>query len=51
MKKLYQLLFNKIIRHTPEKWGKIRSFFVRKYIKSAGVKLSIGRKCFIHKTQ
>ncbi len=29
--------------------GRIRSFFVRKYIKSAGVKLSIGRKCFIHK--
>ena len=36
-------------RYTPERFGGIRAFFVRKYIKKAGKKLSIGRKCFIHK--
>ena len=27
----------------------MRSFFVRKYVKKAGINISIGRKCFIHK--
>ena len=49
MKKLYQFLFKKLIRHTPEKWRGIRAFFVRKYTKKVGAKISIGRKCFIHK--
>ena len=49
MKKIFQLLFIKIIRHTPESWGSIRRFCLRKYIKSCGKKVSVGRKCFVHK--
>ena len=49
MGKIYQFLFQTLIRHTPERFGGLRSFFVRKYIKKAGTRLSIGRKCFIHK--
>lgn len=49
MEKIFQFLFLVLIRHTPENWGGVRSFFVRKYVKKAGEGLSIGRKCFIHK--
>ena len=47
MKKLWRAIFLKIIRYLPEKWGRIRAFCVRKYIRKAGRDLSIGRKCYI----
>lgn len=49
MGKIYQFLFIYFIRKTPEKWGKLRNYFVRKYIKSAGKNINIGRYCKIHK--
>ena len=49
MRKLYQFLFIKLIRHTPENWGHMRTFFVRKYAKFVGEGVRIGRKCFVHK--
>ena len=49
MGKIYQFLFIYFIRKTPEKWGKLRNYFVRKYIKSAGKNMNIGRYCKIHK--
>ena len=49
MKKIYQVLFRKVIRYLPERCGKIRAFFVRKYVKKLGKQVSIGRNCFIHK--
>lgn len=49
MKKIFQFIFLTFIRHTPENWGKLRSFFVRKYVKKVGSNVSVGRKCFIHK--
>lgn len=49
MVKFYQLLYMLFITKTPEKLGKIRAFFMRKYIKSAGSNIHIGRKAFIHK--
>ena len=47
MKKVWRFLFLKFIRYSPEKWGKIRAFFVRKYIQKTGKDLSIGRKVYI----
>lgn len=49
MKRLYKMLFDRIISKTPECFQSLRSFFVRKFIRSAGKHLSIGRKCKIHK--
>ena len=49
MRKIFQFLFLILIRHTPEGWGRLRSFFVSKYIKKVGTNISIGRKCFVHK--
>ena len=49
MGKIYQFLFIYFIRKTPEKWGKLRNYFVRKYIKSAGKNMNIGRYCKMHK--
>ena len=49
MRRIYQFLFIKLIRYTPESWGRMRTFFVRKYAKHVGAEVNVGRKCFIHK--
>lgn len=49
MRKICQFLFLKFVRYLPEKWRSIRGFFVRRYVKSAGKHINIGRKCYIHK--
>lgn len=47
MKKVWRALFLKFVRYSPETWGGVRAFFVRRYIKKAGRNLSIGRKAYI----
>lgn len=49
MKKAYKFLYDLVINRTPEKFQPLRRFFVRKYIKSAGNNINIGRKAQIHK--
>ena len=49
MKKIYQFLFIILGKKTPEKMRKLRNFLVRKYIKSAGEDINIGRYTYIHK--
>lgn len=49
MKKIYQLLFMCFGRKTPEKLGALRSFLVKKFVKSAGENINIGRLAKIHK--
>lgn len=50
-RKTAKFMFDHMIKHTPEKMGKIRSFFVARYLKTNTSKWktwSIGRKCRIH---
>lgn len=49
MRKIYQFLFMMIGQKTPEKMRGLRNFLVRKYVKSAGKNINIGRKTSIHK--
>ena len=39
--KNFQFVFLTFIRHTPEKWGSLRTFFVRKYVKKVGARVVI----------
>ena len=50
--KTAKYLFDKLINKTPEKWRKIRAFFVSRYLNTKNKKWktwSIGRKCVVHR--
>ncbi|MBO4251879.1 MAG: hypothetical protein J5911_04370 [Clostridia bacterium] len=50
-RKTARFLFDHLICKTPEKWRKMRAFFVSRYLKTKNLKWktwSIGRKCRIH---
>ena len=50
-KKTARFLFDRLICKTPEKWRKMRAFFVSRYLNTKNLKWktwSIGRKCRIH---
>lgn len=49
VRKIYQFLFIYFGRKTPEKFGAFRSFLVKKFVKSAGENINIGRLAKIHK--
>lgn len=49
MKKLYQFLFIYFARKTPECFRDLRNYLVKKFIKSAGSNINIGRLTTIHK--
>ena len=49
MKKFYKILFDLFVSKTPESWQRLRNFCVKKYIKNAGIHISIGQRCKIHK--
>ena len=47
--RIWQIVFTMLISKTPERWGGMREYCVRKYIKKAGRSISIGRFSRIHK--
>ena len=42
-------MFDCFIKNSPESWQRLGNACVREYVKSCGNKISIGRKCRIHK--
>ncbi len=49
LRNIYAMMFRVVGRKTPESMRWLRNFLVRKYVKSAGKNINIGRMCKIHK--